>query len=272
MLSFPSGGTLDGNRNDFVLFSHYVYKEGDAGTPPSQGQIRLYMPNSTPNITNHQGWGEASYPGPFGEAQVALATAAGQGIGALSGGGSSKDEAIDSFKSTFKNAKEAGSGIIGQALFDVAASATGLSANHLTSRALGKVYNPNTELFYSGPGLRTFSMGFNFVPKNETEARMIDNIIMEFKKWSAPAVSNSDGMFEIPHIWSVKYVTNGKEDRMNRFKPSALSDVTVQANPTLSYHSTFTDGSPIETAISLSFKEVELITRDDHVEIGGQGY
>jgi len=270
MLSFPSAGTL--NSNDYVMFSHYIYKEGDAGTPPAQGQIRLYMPNSTPNITNHQGWGEASYPGPFGEAQVGLATAAGQGIGALAGGGSSKEEAIESLKKTFTGAREAGRGIVGQALFDITAAATGLSANHITSRALGKVYNPNTELFYNGPGLRTFSMGFNFIPKNEGEARMIDNIIMEFKKWSSPATSSADGMFEIPHIWSVRYVTNGTINKMNRFKPAALSDVTVQANPTLQQHSTFTDGSPVEKAISLSFKEVELITREDHEEVGGQGF
>jgi len=270
MLSFPSAGTLDGN--DYVMFSHYVYKEGDAGMPPAQGQIRLYMPNSTPNITNHQGWGEASFPGPFGEAQVGLATAAGQGIGALAGGGSSKDEAIENLKKTFTGARKAGPGIIGQALFDITAAATGLSANHITSRALGKVYNPNTELFYNGPGLRSFSLGFNFIPKNVTEARMIDNIIMEFKKWSSPSVSSSDGMYEIPHIWGVTYVTNGTQNKMNRFKPSALTSVTVQANPTLQQHSTFTDGTPVETAINLSFKEVELITRDDHEEVGGQGF
>jgi hypothetical protein len=236
------------------------------------GQIRLYMPNSTPNITNNQGWGEASLPGPFGEAQMNLATAAGQGVGALAASGSSSDQAIESLKKTFTGAAKEGRGIVGQIVMDAAASATGLSANHITSRALGKVYNPNTELFYNGPGLRTFSMGFNFIPKNQGEARTIDDIILDFKKWSSPAVSNADGMFEIPDIWSVQYVTNGTVDKMNRFKPAALTSVTVQANPTLQQHSTFTDGSPVETAINLTFKEVELITREDHERVGGQGY
>jgi len=270
MLSFPSAGTL--NFNDYVMFSHYTYKEGNAGTPPAQGQIRLYMPNSTPNITNHQGWGEASLPGPFGEAQMNLATAAGQGVGALAASGSSSDQAIESLKKTFTGAAKEGRGIVGQIVMDAAAAATGLSANHITSRALGKVYNPNTELFYNGPGLRSFSMGFNFIPKNQNEARMIDNIIMEFKKWSSPSTSSSDGMYEIPHIWGVNYVANGQLNKMNRFKPSALTSVTVQANPTLQQHSTFIDGSPVETAINLSFKEVELITREDHEGVGGQGY
>ena len=58
---------------------------------------------------------------------------------------------------------------------------------------------------------------------------------------------------------------------MNKFKPAAMTNITVQANPTLDYHSTYTDGTPIETAISLDFKEVELIVRQDHEE-GGQGF
>ena len=79
-------------------------------------------------------------------------------------------------------------------------------------------------------------------------------------------------MFIVPKVWEVTYITNGQVSKMNRFKPAVLADIAVQANPSLSHHSTFFDGQPIETAMSLTFKEVEVITSEDHVNVQGQGY
>jgi len=272
MLSYPTGGTLEGS--DYVLFQHYKYKNREAVTigaaPPSGGDIRLYMPNSTPQISNSQGWGEVSIPGPLGEAVKTLATSAGEGIGALSGLGGTGEGSIDKLKSAFSNAQKSGRGILGQVGINMVASKLPLNAKQLTSLAMGKIFNPNTELTYDGPGLRSFSMGFNFVPKNAAEARVVTEIIREFKMWGAPREDN--GMFELPDVWKVTYVSGGRVDTMNRFKPAALTGVTVQANPSLNHHSTYTDGTPVETAIHLSFKEVELITRQDHTDVGGQGF
>ena len=67
--------------------------------------------------------------------------------------------------------------------------------------------------------------------------------------------------------------SNGQENKnMNKFKPAACQSVTVQANPQMSMHVAHEDGSPIETVMSLSFREVNIITRDDHDEAQGQGY
>ena len=274
MLSYPMGGILDGS--DYVIFNHYEYKSNrqrrEGANPPSAGMIRIYMPNSTPQITNSNAWGPVSIPGPIGAAVMGLAAAGGTALNSLVDADASElGSSIDQLKNTFSQAAKNGRGIAGQIGVNAIASATGLSAKQLTSLSMGKIFNPNTELTYDGPGLRNFNLQFNMIPKNGNEAQMINEIIMEFKKWAAPAESGQ-GMYELPHIWTVKYVSAGREDAMNRFKPCALANITVQANPTAPYHSTFTDGSPIETAISLDFKEVELITRDDHEQIGGQGY
>jgi len=274
MLSYPSGGTLEGS--DYILFQHYEYKSREQRTigaaPPSGGDIRLYMPNSTPQISNSQGWSDVSIPGPIGQAVIGAANAAGEAVGVLAGAdGADMRSSVDKLKGAFTGAMKNGRGIVGQIGVNMIASKLPLNAKQLTSLSMGKIYNPNTELTYDGPGLRSFGMGFNFVPKNAAEARIVSEIIREFKVWGAPE-EQGGGMFELPHVWKVTYVSGGRVDTMNRFKPAALTDVTVQANPSLSHHSTYTDGTPVETAINLSFKEVELITRQDHTNVGGQGF
>lgn len=267
------GGTLAGS--DYVLFQHYEYKSRKSVTvgaaPPAGGSIRLYMPNTTPQISNSQGWGDVSIPGPIGAAVIGAANSAGEAIGVLAGAeGTSLGSSVDKLKDTFTGAMKNGRGIVGQIGINMIASKLPLNAKQLTSLSMGKIFNPNTELTYDGPGLRTFGMGFNFVPKNAAEADIVSQIIKEFKIWGAP--KDEGAMFELPHVWKVTYVSGGRVDTMNRFKPAALTNITVQANPSLSHHSTYTDGTPVETAISLDFKEVELITRKDHTDVGGQGF
>ena len=265
MLSYPKDGI-----GDYVTFVHYPYKDRKKSAPPTGGGIRLYMPNSTPQVSNSQGWGELSLPGPAGQAILGAMNAAGQAINGVTGiGEGSISSVVESLKSTIEQGKSESNGIGAQILSGAAAQALGVSGNQFTSIAMGKIFNPNTELTYDGPAMRTFPMSFNFIPKSKEEAAEVLKIIREFKQYSAPG-KVAQGMFEVPHVWQVQYYSNGRTDVMNLFKPAALTSVTVQANPSSPYHQTFEDGMPIETGLGLSFKEVELITRVDHEK--GQGY
>ena len=146
-----------------------------------------------------------------------------------------------------------------------------MQPNHVTQLGQGKIFNPNTEIAYDGPGLRQFSMQFDFIPKNQQEASDVQAIIKEFKKWSAASGANQN-MYEVPHLWSVTYVSKGRVDVMNRFKTAALVSVAVQANPTSDMHATYTDGMPVVTSMKLEFLENDVILREDHDEAGGQGF
>jgi hypothetical protein len=60
---------------------------------------------------------------------------------------------------------------------------------------------------------------------------------------------------------------------MGKFKKCALTSVVVQANTSSAYHTTFSDGNPIEYSLGLGFQEVDVITRENHEEVaGGIGY
>ena len=138
----------------------------------------------------------------------------------------------------------------------------------------GKVYNPNVELLYDQPTFRSFSFQFDFVPKSAEETQAVNNIIKNFKMNSAPE-DLQNGMFKLPYVWQVRYnIGGGGENQfMNKFKPAACTNVAVVANQGTDMHvSHASDGSPIQTSISLDFMEVEIITRKDHETAGGQGY
>ena len=271
------------NGADTIVFTHEAYRNnrggGGAAGPPAGGggAITLYMPNSTPTPTNGQNWGSKSFEGPLWK----LISQAGiEGANIVQNAQASNFTSIDGLKDLGSQVGTAGgklvnqgmkdAGAIGkQALTDIVAKATSFeSASQLLAMSRGEIYNPNVELLYRGTGLRTFGFNYTFVPKNQAEAEAVNRIIMEFKKFSAPE-DTGNGMFKVPDVWNVKYMTGGSVNKnMNAFKKAALTAISVAHNPGLDMHMTFPNGMPVVTTISLSFQEVDIITRGDHDESG----
>lgn len=274
-------------RQDYVLITHQKYRtnqaiagqeQGEQGTapdanaPPEGNPIILYMPNSTPPVNNSNNWSQQNSVGPLGNITRAL------GVGATGGiMGVGKSSPLDLAKGAIDqlgNMLEQYKGV--DALRQIAigdiAKQFGLNgAGALTQLQRGEVYNPNVELLYDSPSLRGFTLDFLFVPKNSAEAAIMNNIILELKMYSAP--SDETYMFEVPHLWNVTYKSGvGNDTFMNKFKKCALTNIQVAHNPGTDMHSTFADGTPLVTAMSLGFMEVDIITRQNHVEVGGQGY
>ena len=251
-LKYPA--TLDASA-DFIEFSHFKYRsnqKGGRGDAPAIGpKIKLYVPESTPDIQNNNNWEGKSFEGPLGLVMSGISRAA---IGDLGGLGQA--------------AGKGGSTALGagaQLWTQQAAKISGMSAGQLTALKDGKVYNPNVELLYSAPSMRAYSFQFRFVAQTAAENAIIRSIILEFKKYSAPLAQGQ--MFEVPHLWGIRYKN---PDMMGRFKYAALKTVSVQANPSTAYHTTHEDDAPIEYGLGLSFQETDIITREDHTS--GIGY
>ena len=274
------------NGADTVVFTHEEYRNNrgggaggaNAGPPPAGGgAITLYMPNSTPAPMNGQNWGSKSFEGPLNQLISNAGIAGANLVQNAKGSDFTSTDGLRNLGSQVGSAagglvKEgmSNAGAIGkQGLTELIAKATTFdSASQLMAMSRGEIYNPNVELLYRGAGLRTFAFNYTFVPKNELEARQVNSIIMEFKKFSAPEETQS-GMFKVPHVWNVTYMTGGaKNPNMNAFKKAALTGVSVAHNPGLDMHMTFPNGMPVVTSMSLSFQEVDIITRNDHDESG----
>jgi hypothetical protein len=292
MLKYPLE-LVEGNV-DYVVFTAHEYRPNRGSVGSDLGSIRdnglgtpattitLYMPNSQPAMNNVNTWGQQTFEGPVGMAKRNVMTAAADiaweiSLGDM--GGTAKDvgsdvaDALSKFKKIYlDDAAKGATDVAKQMGLDAVGSALGYNANTALALSKGLIYNPNIEMVYNGPGLRSFTFAYTFLPKSEKETKAVHDIIMEFKKWSAP--EEKDGMYVIPHIWQVTYFSGGSKNKhLNAFKPAALSGVNVSDNEPLEMHMAYDGGAPITTGLSIQFDEVDVITRDDHKKAGNyRGY
>ena len=56
-----------------------------------------------------------------------------------------------------------------------------VSAADLLARQTGQIFNPNMELLFNGPTLRSFNFSFKMTPRSPSEAQECKNIIRSFK-------------------------------------------------------------------------------------------
>ena len=263
---------------DYVVFTHHEYRSNASGESPGPegAPITLYMPNTTPTIGQQQDWGEQDFAGPMGALRRDVGMAMADSAMTADFSSQAKAEAsakrgVENFKSAFNSAKDNGGGALRQVAVGFAAGVAGTSPNQLLALSKGEIYNPNVELLYKGPKIRSFTFNYSFVPKSASEARAVNSIIKEFRTWSSPHDNN--GMFEIPHVWQVTYMSGvGPNANINYFKRAALRNVSVQANSGLTMHSSHADGQPISYNLALSFTEVDLVLRKDHQSGGAIGF
>jgi hypothetical protein len=132
----------------------------------------------------------------------------------------------------------------------------------LLLRSQGVAFNPNLQLLFDGINFRDYQMAFTFTPYSKQEAQTVAKIIEMFKKHSAPRLGTAGGMFFIPpSIFEPKFYFNGRENRkINRIAKSVITSVDVNYAP--NGFSTYDDGAPVQTQLTINFKEIELITRD----------
>ena len=140
----------------------------------------------------------------------------------------------------------------------------------LISRASGQVFNPNLELLFNGVNLRSFPFSFDFVSRNQTEAKIIKQIIRTLKK-SMTAKSNTKtdqtGIFiSAPDIFQLTYKRgNNKHPFLNTFKPMALTDMELNYTGSNTY-ATYADGTPIHITVTLRFTELNPVYNEDYKE------
>ena len=147
---------------------------------------------------------------------------------------------------------------------------------NIVSRATGQVLNPNLELLFNGPRLRKFNFNFTFTPRTDSEAKIVRDIIRIFKTGMAPGTSTSNLFLFTPDIFKLEYVfnQNGRKDEidsssphpyMNKFKPCALTDFSVNYTPGNSYM-TYKSGSMTQYVVTMTFAEIEPIYQRDQDE------
>jgi hypothetical protein len=147
-----------------------------------------------------------------------------------------------------------------------------LDLNQLLVRSRGAIINPNMELLFSGPKLRSFTFAFKFTPRFSKEAEEVRQIIRAFKKHSSPR--NGGNFLNSPDIFQIRYLGEGGQNHqfLNRFKLCALTNMTVNYTGDGVY-ATYDDGTPVSSIMTLTFNELTPVYNEDYgPSVGGVGY
>ena len=144
-----------------------------------------------------------------------------------------------------------------------------VSPEQLLARSSGQIFNPNLELLFNGPSLRSFSFSFKMTPRSAQEARQCKLIIRSFKQNMAPktggdTIGGSAVFMKTPNLFELRY-RKGNSDHpfLNKFKQCFLTNVSVNYTGEGVY-ATYDDATPISMQLDLQFKEIEPIYFDDY--------
>ena len=147
-------------------------------------------------------------------------------------------------------------------LLSAGISASQSNAAKLLLRSQGLAINPNQQLMFDGIDFRTYQMAFTFTPYTRQEAETVKEIIKKFKYHAAPQITTAGaGMFFIPpSTFDVSFLFNGKTNRnINKVAESVLESVDVNYAP--NGWAAHDDGAPVQTTLTLSFREMQLIDK-----------
>ena len=261
-LVFPS--TLTTTDRDVIKFKMMEYRPSGFGSGTNIGKagqrkegniigtVILPIPAGI-NDTNAVGWGQET----MNPIQAAAANVAFKAMqDGIEAGGKDAASGLEALK---KGAPEIKKGILAQ----ITGAATDIGQQAL-QRGEGMVMNPNMELLFNGPQLRSFGFSFTLSPRNPKEARSVVQIIRFFKQGMSAIRSESNFFLKAPHTFQLEYIHRRRQHKyLNKFKECALQNATVQYTPDGNYN-TFTDGVMASYSLQLTFNELEPIFNDDY--------
>jgi hypothetical protein len=219
--------------------------------------ISLYMPD-TLQATYHADYASISMRDELGQQLQkirAIGSIAGSGLEGLGSEGGALN-AVGSNPQTVKYVIDSFARMFG--------AGENLSAGILQTQ--GYTSNPQLQMIYQGASFRTFTLNFVFTPKSKQEALAVENIIYQFKYYAAPTLQtpgqspNASMFLTPPALFEVRFYYDGNENKhLPRYTDCVLEDISVDYAP--NGFAAHTDGAPIQTQLTLSFHEVEIVDK-----------
>ena len=149
-----------------------------------------------------------------------------------------------------------------------------VGAQGLLSRATGAILNPNLEMLFGGPKLRSFGFTFKLSPRDASEANHVRKILRFFKQGMSIKTSASNVFLQAPNVFDIQYQTFNTDGNLiahpsiNFIKTCALTSCDVQYTPEGTY---MTYEDPYRTMqsyqLTLNFGELDPIFDDDYTDL-----
>ena len=158
---------------------------------------------------------------------------------------------------------------VSQMLLGLAGGTPGFGgAKELEAMKAGRIISNRMELAFKGINKRSFQYTFKMIPRSAREAKEIKKIIHAFKFNMLPEMEGGDlsgRSFIVPNTFDIEYMYNGNHNQyLHRISTCVLEsmNVTYGGDRYKTYTATSEGAPPVETSISLNFKEMEMITRE----------
>jgi len=209
--------------------------------------IALYMPAQI----------SMSHSANYGEQEIgSVVAAAMSGLKTLN-----KDISVGDMALELGGNAVAGAGAeLGQAVLKAADATLAPGALAAAEISQGRIRNNRTEMKFEGIGRRSFSFQFSMMPNNAKEAQTISDIVTAFRFHAMPEIEGSDlaGRTMIaPSTFDIEYKPNA---HLHKISTSVLESVEVQYGGERTQF--FVDDHPVQTNLTLNFKELEIITKE----------
>lgn len=237
----PTSTGTDGQQNEATTLS---IKR--APTKRLSQAIALYMPAQI----------SVSHKANYGEQEIGALVAAAQSTLAGFNESTGFSEVASALgKSTVEAGKE-----LGLAALDAADATIAPGARAAFETATGRITNNRTEMKFEGIDRRTFSFSFKMLPTSPAEAQAIEDIVTAFRFHAMPEIAG-DGLagrtMIPPSTFDIEYKPNL---HLHKISTSVLEGVEVQYGGERTQF--FVDDHPVETSVTLNFKELEIITKE----------
>jgi len=137
-------------------------------------------------------------------------------------------------------------------------------ASGMISKISKTAVNPVKEQVFKSVDFRTFSFTYTFAPKDSQEAANCLNIIHQFKYHMHPEFKDEDQFLYIyPSEFDITYYNNNQpNDNIHHHTSCVLMDLSLDYAPQGTF-STFPDGTPTQIVMSLLFKELGKLDKDN---------
>jgi hypothetical protein len=138
-----------------------------------------------------------------------------------------------------------------------------LPGGNYASAKSGLASNPRKELLFKGVDFRTFNFDYSFFPRSEAEAKNVENIIKTFKFHMHPEYKDAGKfLYLYPSEFDISYYTNdGENQHIHRHTSCVLTEMNINYTPNGNFN-TFRNGMSTQVNISLSFKELALMSKE----------
>jgi len=303
-LRYPSDPAALDEASDYVLFGFYKYAPpfgGGRDTPNVADPVKsTTAKSSATGYGNYQNSNDRSYANPskdvkpiilympediqsqFGAGWNAAGFgAAAAGLFGVAGSVNTQKDfgaMLTAGGSAFTGAVKAGA-FQGLLAGINAAAGANINLNQALGSVTGTILNPNVELLYEAPKLRTFSLKFKLVPRTIKEATDIKKICNSFKKAMLPsfggsaifgAIKEASNLITIPDLCQVSFMKGGNfHPYLPKYKLCGITDVGINYTAAGAY-ATLTDGSPVATELTITFLESKLVFAQE-INIPGGG-